>query len=252
MPTAREPYFFATTLIAITALLAPIAGYAADKPPYQTATAAMVQEQIITPSKKIGEYDGDTYYFKYAGMGTGQIFRVSNADPTKFAPVGLILTNSYHIQENEKSGFYAIVTDKPASYFTGDTSKPQLVEPPPAAAAAPATTAASTAPVTFTGKASWGDDGHTPVVQFQNDSKFNNDVVAWRKGHIEISRNGAKFADLGYTGGGYGEGAAKRGLKTSLNEINAAVSNNRKADVLSNGWEITTIKGTHKIGRAHV
>jgi hypothetical protein len=63
------------------------------------------------------------------------------------------------------------------------------------------------------------------------------------EGHIEISRDGSKFADLGYTGGGYGEGAATKGAKMTMNEIVAGVSNGRKANVTSFGWEITTIKG---------
>jgi hypothetical protein len=45
-------------------------------------------------------------------MGTGQIFRVSNNDPTKYAIVGLIMFNTYRIQDAEKSGFYAVVTDR--------------------------------------------------------------------------------------------------------------------------------------------
>jgi hypothetical protein len=102
--------------------------------------------------------------------------------------------------------------------------------------------ALATQAIGSSGSASWGKNGHTPTVQFNNDSKFGNDNVAWRKGHIEIRRDGDKIADLGYTGGGYGEGAAKRGLKIGLNEIGAAVTRNRTDDVLSTGWEVNTAK----------
>jgi hypothetical protein len=238
---------FAIAAIAMLSLCVPAAGHAAaDKPPYLTATAAEVQAQIGL-SRKIGEYDGDTYYFKPAGGSTGQIFRVSKADPTKFAMVGIILNNKYMIQTSEKSGFFALVTDQPPSAFTLDTSvaptAPVVGVPAPATPTAAA--AAADAPkVPPSGKGSWGD-GHIPVVHFEHDPHFHDDVVAWRKGHIEISRDGSKVADLGYTGGGYGEGAGTKGLKMTMNEMGAAVTNGRRANVLSFGWEITTIKGTH-------
>jgi hypothetical protein len=56
----------AVTSIAIFAFCVPIVGHAADKPAYMTATAAEVQAQIGL-SRKLGEMDGDTYYFKPAG-----------------------------------------------------------------------------------------------------------------------------------------------------------------------------------------
>jgi hypothetical protein len=238
---------FVFAAIAIFAFCVPIAGHAGDKPPYLTATAAEVQAQIIGLSRKLGETDGDTYYFKPAGAGTGtgQIFRVSNKDPTKFAGVGTIISNQYMISAAEKSGFFAVVTDTPPSAITGDTSVVPIGSARPASATptpAPPTATADTSKGPPSGKASWGD-GHIPVVHFNQDPHFHDDVVVWRKGHIEISRDGSKFADLGYTGGGYGEGAATKGAKMTMNEIVAGVSNGRKANVTSFGWEITTIKG---------
>jgi hypothetical protein len=68
--------------------------------------------------------------------------------------------------------------------------------------------------------------------------------LEWRKGHIEVRRDGDKVADLGYTGGGYNEGAAKRGIKIITNEAMAGLTLGHRADALSTGWEITTAKGT--------
>src|ERR1700722_7152021 len=130
---------FAVAAIAMTAFCVPIAGHAADKPPYLTATAAEVQAQIGL-SRKLGETDGDTYYFKPAGAGTGtgQIFRVSSKDPPKFSFVGPIISNQYMISTAEKSNFFAVVTDTPPSALTGDTSvvpigsaRPASVTPTP-------------------------------------------------------------------------------------------------------------------------
>jgi hypothetical protein len=235
---------FVIAAIAMTAFCMPTAGHAADKPPYLTATAAEVQAQIAA-SKKIGETNGDIYYYKRAAAGIGAIFRVSSTDQTKYDYVGTIINNQYQINPAEKSGFFAVVTDQPASAITGDASPApstaaQPVNTTPPAALATGGTNAGSGPAV--GKASWGD-GHIPVVHFNQDPHFHDDVVVWRKGHIEISRDGSKFADLGYTGGGYGEGAATKGAKMTLNEIVAGVSNGRKANVTSFGWEITTIKG---------
>jgi len=247
----RRPNRDSVLIAAITALtiFVPVTTRAQSaKPPYMTATAAQVQSEIVSQSKIMGEANGDTYYYKPAlGVsGTGQIFRISNSDPTKFAGVGLIMNNKYQISPAEKSGFFAVVTDRPAGDFTGVNSiAPSAAQQPAGVPQPPAQPSASAvaASVVFSGKASWEEDGHIPVVRFDDDSKFNNDLVAWRKGHIEISRDGSKFADLGYEGGGYGEGAGKKGLKMGLTEMSSAVSNGRNANALSMGWEITTVKG---------
>jgi hypothetical protein len=192
MSTTRIRRFSSGVLSAVTAIaffvfFMPIAGHAADKPPYLTATAAEVQAQIGL-SRKLGEMDGDFYYFKPAGAGTGtgQIFRVSSKDPTKFAFVGTIISNQYMISTAEKSNFFAVVTDTPPSALTGDTSvvplgsaRPASVTPTPT----PPTGAANAGNGPAVGKASWGD-GHIPVVHFNQDPHFHDDVVAWR----DISR----------------------------------------------------------------
>lgn len=129
----------------VVMLTSPVALTSASKPPYQTAPVETVKEQIISPSQKLGEFDGDSYYFKSAGMGTGQIYRVSNSDPTKYAAVGLILSNKYQIQDAEKTGFYAVVTDKPASALTGSggqSGAPSQVQPETAQGSCTATTGA--------------------------------------------------------------------------------------------------------------
>jgi hypothetical protein len=73
----------------------------------------------ISASTKMGELNGNTYYYKSAGMGVGQIFKVPSANPTSVTMVGMIVGDKYMIQPAEKSDFFAVVTDKPASAFSG-------------------------------------------------------------------------------------------------------------------------------------
>jgi len=219
--------------------------FTASATPDQSATTAVIKTTIDS-SKKIGEYKGNAYYFKPAAPGTGQIFRVPIGDsPTTFAMVGLIVNGKYaSMDPKEKSDFFALVTDTLASDIAGGSAPtqqavaPQVTVQPVGGASAASANAGTTI---HSAKASRGEDSNTPTVEFDNDPKFHNDVVAWRKGHIELSRNGSKFADLGYTGGGYGEGAAKKGLKIGLNEVMAGATFGRSP--LSLGWEITTTRG---------
>jgi len=232
--------FFGLAAIAIFAVCAPVAGHAAsDKPPYLTAPAATVQTEIGL-SRKIGEFDGDTYYFKPAGGPTGQIFRVSKADPTKFAMVGLILNNKLMIQTSEKSGFFALVTDQPPSAFTLDTS----VAPAPPVVGAPVRRLLPPMPQKDRPlERRRGATGTYLSFTSTTIHIFTMTLLFGEKGHIEISRDGSKFADLGYTGGGYGEGAGTKGFKMTMNEIERARMTFERNESSGTWWFVKCVSG---------
>jgi hypothetical protein len=180
---------------------------ASEKAVCVTYPADKVQAEIIGPSKKMGELNGDVYYFKYAGSGTGQIFRVCNGDPTKVAAVGLIMENKYSIAEGEKSNFYAVVTDKPATYFTGETPSTATPAAQPAGGTATPPAAAS-APIEGTAV----QDGDSTVVKFTG-GKYGGDTVTFRKGNDVVVKTGDQMkGELVFGGGGRAAGSTAKSI----------------------------------------
>lgn len=97
------------------------------------AIAAGQNQEIasaIRVSTKMGEIKGNAYYYKPAGSGVGQIFKVPSSSPTSgFTAVGTIINGKYVIAPAEKSDFFALVTDKPASAFSGGAPGPPTSGP---------------------------------------------------------------------------------------------------------------------------
>jgi hypothetical protein len=152
----------------------------------------------IAASVKMGELKGNTYYFKPAGGGIGQIFRVPSGDNpgNKFTMVGLIMSDKYKIQPEEKSDFYAVVTDKPPSAFAGEAPKPIATAAPAPVAPAPTYTRPTTV-IESKGTAALKDDGVMQVNLSQN-----GDVVAFSPGGkiVITGPDGREVGTLQYVG----------------------------------------------------
>jgi len=133
MPTAYSYRFSNLGFVAIVVtLLASVATNAAGQKP------AVASDPAASGFQTMGEFNGNTYLYKPAAVGLGQIFRVSTAHPgSQPTPIGAIVQDKYLISDPaEKSNFYLAVDGKPATYFSGAASSPPAA-PPSAPNAAP-------------------------------------------------------------------------------------------------------------------